>query len=270
MADLVQHQSWSWIFIGLFTASCFAISVFFTHGIAGPWRHYLTEWRFYQPGVGGFKFVLLQALSWAFFSISMCIFGAHLLSLPALGVVQNRNMLPSMVSGGIAGVLGELLMTASLFVYRSPIIPIEDQQQQPALRRILRLFVVAIFYNTQTIMGFLIWMSVQVANIWPNFIVMSWLVGVVVYGPTYLWSPGLTGRRRFPIGTFQPIYDIMASYFDLKIFSAAKEFPTKNGEKYIFAYHPHGLLPISCAWSTQCSAWMKMFPKLRLAYMTAR
>ena len=279
LADLVQHASWVWMFIGLFTVSCFALSAFLTYGVAGPWRHHLSEWKFYQPGIGGVKFVALQAFSWALFSIAMCIFGVHLfgaalqLQFPGAPVIQSP---PSMVTGGIAGLLGELFLTASLFVFKShAAAPVRaaEAPAQPALTRFIRLFLVVFFYNTQTIMGFLLCMSVVMAATWPNFVVYSWIAGFFVYGPTYLWNPSITGARAWRVASYQPLFDIVSSYFDLQIFSAIKGtrgLPMDDGERYIFGYHPHGLLPVSCSWTTSSSLFTNMFPNFRMAYLTAR
>lgn len=52
----------------------FTTVVFNTYGVGGHMAHGSTrKWRFYQPFLGGAKFVLLQALSWSFFTISVIV-----------------------------------------------------------------------------------------------------------------------------------------------------------------------------------------------------
>ena len=74
-----------------------------------------------QPGIGGFQFVLMQGLSWAFVSMSLAVFLIHLFNAPLISFFGDADILvapPSIVSAGIAGLLGQLTMTASLFVYK--------------------------------------------------------------------------------------------------------------------------------------------------------
>ena len=280
LADLIHHKSWVWMFVGLFTLCCFALSSFLTHGVGGPWRHYTREWKFFQPGLGGFEFVVLQAFGWALFSIAMCIFLVHLFGnvlhdiFPEFGPLDSP---PSMVTGGIAGLLSELLLTASLFVFKAKkqqqAVDTVEQPSLPATTRFLRLFFVMFFYNTQTIMGFLLAMSVVMAPAWPNLIVLSWVIGFFAYGQTYLYNPSITGNRSWKVSSYQYMMDLVSSYFDLKIISAVKSkagLSFDHGEKYIFGYHPHGLLPLSCSWTTSSSAFTNMFPNFRMSYLTAR
>ena len=270
VADVVQHQNWAWVFIGSFTVASFAIPSFLTYGVGGPWKHHhVSQWRFFQPGSGGVKFVVLQGMSWGFFSIAMCIFIAHFLSYTGY---LDPWPLPSMVSGGISGLLAQLLLTASLFVYkeREPR-DITTLPRPSALFRFARFCIVSILYNIQILVGFLLCMSFALSATFPNTIVVLWILGFVLYSPTYLWAPGVSGRRVWKVTSYRPIADIIASYFDLKVYSAVDgQLSMDNGQKYIFGYHPHGLLPLSCAWATSSSIWNAVFPNFRVAYLTAR
>jgi hypothetical protein len=42
---------------------CFTFSLFLTYGVGGAWRHHGQQWRFYQPGVGGPSFIVLQVMN---------------------------------------------------------------------------------------------------------------------------------------------------------------------------------------------------------------
>jgi hypothetical protein len=269
VADVVQHESWSWVFIMSFTVASFAIPSFLTYGVGGPWKHHVSTWRFFQPGIGGVKFVILQAMSWGFFSIAMCIFIAHFLMY--FGYF-NQLPLPTMVSGGISGLLAQLLLTSSLFVYKhqdksEAVLP----QQSSAFYRLIRFLVVSSLYNVQVLTGFSLCMSFALSATYPNLIVLGWILGFIFYAPTYLWAPAVSGRRVWRTSSYRPVANMIASYFDLKVYNAGKTtLSLDNGEKYIFGYHPHGLLPISCAWATSSAIWDAVFPNFRLAYLTAR
>lgn len=59
---------------GTLSVLLFTTVVFNTYGVGGHMAHGPTrKWRFYQPFLGGAKFVLLQALSWSFFTISVIV-----------------------------------------------------------------------------------------------------------------------------------------------------------------------------------------------------
>ena len=52
--------------------ACFAVAVPVTHGLGGRLKWAISgSWSFYQPGRGGFRFVLLQTCGWASFALSV-------------------------------------------------------------------------------------------------------------------------------------------------------------------------------------------------------
>jgi hypothetical protein len=125
-------------------------------------------------------------------------------------------------------------------------------------------------YNTQMVVGFGLCCSVLMASSFPNFYVLSWTLGWFMYSWTYLWSPGITGRRAVDKRYLLSVFDLATSYFGLNLYRAHdKPLPTANGEKYILGYHPHGLMPFACCWATSNSKWAALFPELSPAYLTA-
>ncbi len=70
--------------------------------------------------MGGFLFVTLQALGWAFFSMSLVIFMLHLdildIGTPLLAAA-GVTVRPSIFSAGIGGVIAEVCTASSLLVY---------------------------------------------------------------------------------------------------------------------------------------------------------
>eukprot|EP00042_Codosiga_hollandica_P046386 m.487527 g.487527 ORF g.487527 m.487527 type:complete len:665 (+) comp57225_c0_seq1:169-2163(+) len=273
-ADFLLHSTWAWIFVSFFAFSCFVFSAFATYGIGGPWKHYLSQWRFYQPGIGGFKFVVLQGLSWALFSISLCIFIAHFLAYTDtvrsfLLEAEVLDSVPTLVTAGITALLSQLLLTTSLFYYNPQGTP-PTATQDPAWLRVASVAAVAFIYNLQIFVAFGMVASFVLASTYPNFFVVAWTLGWIIYPPTYFWSPGVTGRRQLQPESYQWLMNLVVRYFDLKIFRDFKgTYSFDNGEKYILGYHPHGLLPFSCAWMTKSALWKKLIPELSPGLLTA-
>ena len=137
ISDVLTHNPLAYIAVIAATIVCMTLAVFLTHGIGGQWRFYKKRWNFYQPGVGGLYFVALQGLSWSFFGVAIIIFLAHLLhALCGFSPVTNEiassvgevggSLIfdpPSLVSGGLSGLLAEVLLVMSLLVFNEP-----DQQ----------------------------------------------------------------------------------------------------------------------------------------------
>jgi len=89
--------------------------VFNTYGLGGFLSNHKTkQWRFWQPFLGGAKFVLLQALSWSFFTISVVLEIAFIVSTFALGF---ELFIGAAAVAGIFFIVSEVLMIVSLHFY---------------------------------------------------------------------------------------------------------------------------------------------------------
>jgi type IV secretory pathway TrbF-like protein len=66
--------------------------------------------------MGGFLFVMLQALGWAFFSMSLIIFMLLDIGTPLLAAA-GVTVRPSLFSAGVGGVIAEVCTASSLLVY---------------------------------------------------------------------------------------------------------------------------------------------------------
>ena len=106
------HSAWvTTAFVPLAVGACFgfAAAVALTHGVPGRLLH-PGEWHFYQPMRGGWRFIVLQLLSWlsltaviAATGAVLCVYGADALE---------RHGLWTFVA--VAGVLAETFMVASV------------------------------------------------------------------------------------------------------------------------------------------------------------
>ncbi|CAI5969476.1 unnamed protein product [Closterium sp. NIES-65] len=60
----------------LLSASGLCCAALLTHGLGGRMRYRHLAWMFWQPFVGGLRFVLMQAMAWTLFSFSLLIFSS--------------------------------------------------------------------------------------------------------------------------------------------------------------------------------------------------
>ena len=85
----------------------FAVPALHATGIA---RH--VGYKMYQPFSGGVRFVVLQALSWAFYSLAVvALIAAVMYGEKTVGLVS---------SGGVLGILSQVLMASSLQTFVTP------------------------------------------------------------------------------------------------------------------------------------------------------
>eukprot|EP00899_Mesostigma_viride_P018545 jgi/Mesvir1/26692/Mv20470-RA.3 len=97
-----------------------SMSVPVTHFIGGYWRYAAQGWASWQPFVGGFRFVLFQALSWCLYSMALVLVTMPLLPANLLPhSLLPPWMLPTLVTGGGASaLLAEMLMVSSLLTFQ--------------------------------------------------------------------------------------------------------------------------------------------------------
>jgi hypothetical protein len=128
VSEVFSHNLHAYCLVIIASVVCLVAAVCLTHGVGGRWRNYKTKWNFIQPGVGGAYFVILQAFSWSFFGIAMLVFASNLMysvcTLYFCGYDMGFVLLepPSLVSGGLSGLVAEMLLIMSLLVFSEPAI----------------------------------------------------------------------------------------------------------------------------------------------------
>jgi len=106
-------------------------SVAVTVGIGGQWLHRERGWAAWQPGRGGLKFVVLQAIGWTMFAIVIAVTILRIVEivLPerfvfmnayyGLMLIQIDSLLPrGAIFVGIFGVTAELILAISLLLFQ--------------------------------------------------------------------------------------------------------------------------------------------------------
>ncbi|EDQ89521.1 uncharacterized protein MONBRDRAFT_32328 [Monosiga brevicollis MX1] len=136
-----------------------------------------------------------------------------------------------------------------------------------ALRNIWRLLVVATLYNLEKITVTALILSYILAPVYPNLIAATWTAILIRYMPTYRNHPMLTGCRRLEDFRRHWIMDELVAYFNFDLFARQK---TLNPEhRYIFGFHPHGVLPISIGFVQNNAKWRQQFPGVEPAPVTS-
>ena len=109
--DWMPHGWSRWLSIVAVLSATIAVPL--THGLAGVRKHGSGEYHFVQPFVGGYRYVLLQCVGWAVYTL--VLLGA--VYILVLGT--RRVALSVLASVGIGGVLAQALVLASLHFYAS-------------------------------------------------------------------------------------------------------------------------------------------------------
>eukprot|EP01041_Mallomonas_annulata_P007272 gene7272-14821_t len=116
---------------GVLSIGLFIVVLFNTHGSGGRLIHLhlnfqqkdgndttsVSRWRFWQPFVGGAKFVALQIFSWGFFGCSVLLEVVFIVATVALGL---EIFVGITALAGACCMISELLMIMSLFAFESP------------------------------------------------------------------------------------------------------------------------------------------------------
>eukprot|EP01111_Echinosteliopsis_oligospora_P017112 TRINITY_DN730_c2_g2_i1.p1 TRINITY_DN730_c2_g2~~TRINITY_DN730_c2_g2_i1.p1 ORF type:complete len:692 (-),score=167.96 TRINITY_DN730_c2_g2_i1:49-2124(-) len=241
--------------------SCILLAVAITHLLVGKMLHG-PDWKWYHPFVGGWRHVLLQGLSWAFFGL-VVLTGAWSMRSVALSVQGTWVLI------GILGFLSELLMVVSIQLYDKKVEEKKKTTPTPTPARAeqfrvwltdtkklvdkARIFLVTVMIFNMFYAPVAFCTSAAVSFL----ITPTWLMTTLIclllagYFTTYFTKkPHVTGewssqqlRDSFLIG------DII-KYFSGKV---VKTSDIDASKQYIFGYHPHGILPIASMWSS--TAW---------------
>ncbi|CAI5522272.1 unnamed protein product [Closterium sp. Naga37s-1] len=102
----------------LLSASGLCCAALLTHGLGGRMRYRHLAWMFWQPFVGGLRFVLMQAMAWTLFSFSLLIFSS--VAVVAAFVGHTTLGYGLLASAGATGLASEFLLMASLLTFECP------------------------------------------------------------------------------------------------------------------------------------------------------
>ncbi len=262
------------LILTFFAVMCFSLSLFLAYGVGGRWKYYSTKWRFYQPFSGGTLFIALQAAAWALFSLSMLVFlfDMYFMICSVLNIANflpfERSSVPSFFVASLLGVGAQFFNAASLFFYTPHTAPGDTSalSSPPIFASLRQLSVVLILFNLEKIFAAIILLSILFADYLPHLIVGLWLLGAMLYLPTFWGHPSRTGRRNIASLRCHWLFDELANYFRLSVAPMA---PLDPRHKYIMGFHPHGILPVTCGWVHFTTLWKTMLPGIIPASLTS-
>ncbi|EGD72441.1 hypothetical protein PTSG_00461 [Salpingoeca rosetta] len=149
------------------------------------------------------------------------------------------------------------LLFAIITVY---LLPLKMTRGDPAsrVRHVWQALTIYIIYNLQIFVAMSLVVTFAAAAYFPHFITAGWIIIIARYAQTYRNHPALTGWRARLDFRNHWVFDEMASYFQHSIHTQGK-LSIDPSHRYIFGFHPHGILPISAGFITSTTAWRSMF-----------
>eukprot|EP00043_Microstomoeca_roanoka_P009352 m.88971 g.88971 ORF g.88971 m.88971 type:complete len:762 (+) comp14560_c0_seq1:395-2680(+) len=169
---------------------------------------------------------------------------------------------------------GFLLLTGSLPSLLTGIIsfllyPLKITRHRPdsRVRQLWQFLVLYVLYNLQLFVALTLVVTFAAAAFFPHFVTAGWLITIARYIRTYRNHPALTGCRKR--GDFRNhwVFDEMAAYFSHTIRKVPATYDPS--QRYIFGYHPHGILPLSAGFLTSTSHWRKEFANIMPAPLSS-
>jgi len=133
---------------------------------------------------------------------------------------------------------------------------------------LLRTILVTFIYNTQNLVFFLVVFNVILANVYPKTIVTLWILGILLYPLTFYNAPMTKGTRAVKWFQGHWMFKHIAAYFDLKIIYDDVK-PLSPDSRYIFGFHPHGIIPLTIGWACLSDLWQKIFPNIHPAALAS-
>ncbi len=94
-----------------------------------------------------------------------------------------------------------------------------------------------------------------------------WMAVLYLYNNVGAPLPERNGSRTWQ--AFRNVYgacDAAEHYFSLKIWRSSVLPETRQ---YMFAFHPHGIYPLTIYWSTQGNRWKNLFPNINIVPLCA-
>lgn len=270
--------------------ACFAIAVPVTHGLGGRLKHSLTgTWTFYQPGRGGFRFMLLQGFGWACFAVSvaacavlvMATLRAILVSTggDGSGSLEMRSVAVASWVAGLTGLAAQIILACSLMHFQPHANAPASSTPLPASapydwRGFAQMILVLHVIHAPHLILLAIIATVFAAS--PN---LSWSAATftalgLAYSPTFLGAPGSTGLRSwtaFQAWATRVVEDVARRWHgkcrvirDGEAWHLGGNGAGGNdaGGKLIFGYHPHGLYPAAACWFHLTPQFASLFPSV--------
>ena len=121
-AMLASVDETSNVALSVLSATCVLSAISLTHGLGGRSYHGSEKYKFFQPFVGGHRYVWYQMVSWAALAACLLLLSITFLCkigqcLPMPLFLQHQHL---SLSAGASGLVAELTMVLSIVVFEAP------------------------------------------------------------------------------------------------------------------------------------------------------
>lgn len=176
---------------GLGSLALVTTALFNTYGLGGL-LSMQNGWRFYQPFMGGTKYVCCQMISWTCFGVGVFLQGLYLLSLV---IVEVELFVGAVAFAGLLFMISEVVMMASLMVFKDTPTeqqPVSQPEQPPSsfndrlqafAQECLGAVVVSLLVNVQWIPGalfFVLFATCPGTDLAPKEVVIYGFLAVLI------------------------------------------------------------------------------------------
>ncbi|KAG2533421.1 hypothetical protein JM18_000316 [Phytophthora kernoviae] len=259
---------------GLGSLALFVTALLNTYGLGGVLST-KDGWNFYQPFMGGARFVLFQKVSWTCFGAGTAL---QLLYLISLVVVELELFMGAMAVAGSFFVVAEIGMMIATAMFTEFIMVIsrsiathlyQKDSHNGLLEDVNR-------YHVKYVLPQIVTGCLPAVAAYRHYIydmeafvpVLILTIFIYIYEFTYRGNPQQTGcRERISWVTGRSfLVDTVQKYFNGKIIRMAPLDPEKQ---YVLSFHPHGIMPISVMWLQFTDQWRKLFPNFYAHILTA-
>lgn len=127
---------------------------------------------------------------------------------------------------------------------------------------------IAFFYLVPVYAGAAVLMPLAFMVCYPFEGTITCCIAFALYSLTFNVSNHSDGGRSWDaVRENDSIWSAFTSYFNANLIPVGEL--KEEGEKYIFGFHPHGILPFTIFWSTRGALWKKAYGKLKVDVLAA-
>jgi hypothetical protein len=261
----------------LLTAVLTLIAAPLTHGLIGTRKY--KDYYFFQPFMGGAKYVQIQSFAWAIYGLA-CVMFAQVLYYAINQISISFGMV---ILASLVGLVSQSLVWISIHHFESRMFhkvssssssaKIETprkvmQASAYALNELRTDFLanslVALFYCLPAIASIFLVLPVALYGMKA---LPVWIVVLFAYFSMGNPKPEKTGSRMWKeFKNNSEMWTLFERYFSLRVIKTADLDPSKQ---YLFGFHPHGIYPMTVFWATHGHKWRSLFEGITVAPLCA-
>eukprot|EP00049_Salpingoeca_infusionum_P004109 m.74908 g.74908 ORF g.74908 m.74908 type:complete len:1110 (-) comp12420_c0_seq3:358-3687(-) len=133
---------------------------------------------------------------------------------------------------------------------------------------VLSVFAAVAVLNLEKVFVIILVLLLFLTKIFPTAMIVIWLAIIVGYLWTYRNEPSVSGSRELKQLRGSPLVEAIASYFNVQIIKNF-EGNLDPAHRYIFGFHPHGIIPVTCGYIARIRAWQREFPNIFPAILSS-